>query len=105
MESKLPTKPANRLEMDTFYRIVASLDSMLKGEEDLKARAHLIPGGWRDLRACAALMDKLEGGVPFPVRLNNTEQGLFLEGYYHQMRDKFRRIEEAKQNKENSEEA
>ena len=56
-------------------------------------------------KAIAALMDKLEGGVPFPVRLNNTEQGLFLEGYYHQMRDKFRRIEEAKQNKENSEEA
>lgn len=60
MAEKLPTKPANRLEMDTFYRIVASLDSMLKGQDDLKARAHLIPGGgWRDLRACAALMDKL----------------------------------------------
>lgn len=62
-------------------------------------------GNVADARLIAALMDKLEGGVPFPVRLNNTEQGLFLEGYYHQMRDKFRRIEEAKQNKENSEEA
>ena len=63
MEGKLPTKPSNRLEMDTFYRIVASLDSLLKGEEDLKARAHLIPGGWRDLRACAALMNKLVGNL------------------------------------------
>ena len=36
---QIATKPANRLEMDTFYRLVASLDSMLKGEDDLKARA------------------------------------------------------------------
>ena len=59
VKTVLTTKPANRLEMDTFYRIVASLDSMIKGQDDLKVRAHLIPGGWRDLRACAALMDKL----------------------------------------------
>ena len=55
----LPTKPANRLETDTFYRIVSSLNSLLLAQDDLKARAHLIPGGWRDLRACLALMEKL----------------------------------------------
>ena len=54
----LPTKPANRLETDTFYRIVSSLNSLLLAQDDLKARAHLIPGGWRDLRACMALMEK-----------------------------------------------
>ena len=47
----LPTKPANRLETDTFYRIVSSLNSLLLAQDDLKTRAHLIPGGWRDLRA------------------------------------------------------
>ena len=55
----LPTKPANRLETDTFYRIVSSLNSLLLAQDDLKARAHLIPGGWRDLRACLSLMEKL----------------------------------------------
>ena len=55
----LPTKPANRLETDTFYRIVSSLNSLLLAQDDLKARAHLIPGGWRDLRACLALEEKL----------------------------------------------
>lgn len=55
----LPTKPANRMETDTFYRIVSSLNSLLLAQDDLKARAHLIPGGWRDLRACMALMEKL----------------------------------------------
>lgn len=60
---QIATKPANRLEMDTFYRLVASLDSMLKGEDDLKARAHLIPGGWRDLRLCAVLLNKLVGNM------------------------------------------
>lgn len=62
-------------------------------------------GNVADAKLIAALMDKLEGGVPFPVRLNNTEQGLFFEGYYHQVRDKYRRMEEAKQNKANNEEA
>ena len=55
----LPTKPANRLETDTFYRIVSSLNSLLLAQDDLKARAHLSPGGWRDLRACLSLMEKL----------------------------------------------
>lgn len=43
-------------------------------------------------RNIRGLIDKLEGGVPFPARLNNTEQGLFLEGYYHQTQDKFDKI-------------
>lgn len=37
-----------------------------------------------DVKLIGALIDKLEGGAPFPARLNNTEQGLFLEGYYQQ---------------------
>ena len=55
----MPTKPANQLEMDTFYRLAASAHTLKSFHEDLKARAQMIPGGWRDLRACAALMDKL----------------------------------------------
>ena len=47
-----------------------------------------------------ALIDMLEGGKPFPVRLNNTEQGLFLEGYYQQVQKNFRTAKESKQNKE-----
>lgn len=56
-------------------------------------------GSVADAKLIATLMDKLEGGVPFPARLNNTEQGLFLLGYYHQTQKKFRDIEEAKNNK------
>ena len=54
----LPTKPANRLEMDTFYRLAASAHTLKSFHEDLKVRAQMIPGGWRDLRACVALMEK-----------------------------------------------
>ena len=57
-------------------------------------------GSVQDAKLIAELMDKLEGGVPFPARLDNTEQGLFLEGYYHQTQKKFRDIAEAKKNKE-----
>lgn len=59
MEGKLPTKPANRLEMDTFYRLAAATYTLKSYHEDLKTRTKMIPGGWRDLRACVALMDKL----------------------------------------------
>lgn len=57
-------------------------------------------GSIGDAKLIASLIDKLEGGVPFPARLNNTEQGLFLEGYYHQVQKKFRDIEKAKQDRE-----
>lgn len=56
-------------------------------------------GSIGDAKLIASLIDKLEGGVPFPARLSNTEQGLFLEGYYHQVQKKFRDIEKAKQEK------
>ena len=57
-------------------------------------------GSIGDAKLIASLIDKLEGGVPFPARLDNTEQGLFLEGYYHQVQKKFRDIEKAKQERE-----
>ena len=64
------------------------------------ANHHLAKSGSvADAKLIAALMDKLEGGVPFPARLDNTEQGLFLLGYYHQTQKKFRDIEEAKNKK------
>lgn len=64
------------------------------------ANHHLAKSGSvADAKLIATLMDKLEGGVPFPARLNNTEKGLFLLGYYHQTQKKFRDIEEAKNNK------
>ena len=53
-------------------------------------------GSVADSRLIATLMDKLDGGAPFPTRLGNTEQGLFLLGYYHQTQKKFRDIEQAK---------
>lgn len=57
-------------------------------------------GSVSDAKLIASLIDKLEGGVSFPARLSNTEQGLFLEGYYHQTQKKFRDIEQRKQEKE-----
>lgn len=57
-------------------------------------------GSVSDAKLIASLIDKLEGDVPFPARLNNTEQGLFLEGYYHQTQKKFRDIEQRNQEKE-----
>ena len=59
------------------------------------------PGaGIRIENRIGALIDMLEGGKPFPVRLNNTEQGLFLEGYYQQVQKNFRTAKENKINKE-----
>ena len=57
-------------------------------------------GNVGDAKLIASLIDKLEGGVSFPARLNNTEQGLFLEGYYHQTQKKFRDIEQRQKEKE-----
>ena len=62
-------------------------------------------GSVADAKLIASLMDKLEGGIPFPARLDNTEQGLFLLGYYHQAQKKFKDIEEAKNNKKDNTEA
>ena len=59
MADKRETKPANRMEMDTFYRLAAATYTLKSYHEDLKTRTKMIPGGWRDLRACVALMDKL----------------------------------------------
>ena len=53
-----------------------------------------------DVKLIAQLVDRLEGGVPFPVRLNNTEQGLFLEGYYHQSQKFYNDAQKAKNDKE-----
>ena len=46
----LPKKRANRREIDAFYLMAASLSAFLTCEEDLKARAKMIPGGWCTLR-------------------------------------------------------
>ena len=61
------------------------------------ANHHLAKSGSvADAKLIAALMDKLEGGVPFPARLDNTEQGLFLLGYYHQTQKKIQRYRRSK---------
>ena len=57
-------------------------------------------GSVADEKLIEELLDKLEGGKPFPSRLNNVEQGLFLEGYYHQVQKKFRDIENNKKKEE-----
>ena len=57
-------------------------------------------GSVADEKLIGELLDKLEGGKPFPSRLNNVEQGLFLEGYYHQVQKKFRDIENNKKKEE-----
>mgnify|MGYP000884383924 FL=1 len=45
------------------------------------------------------LLNKLEGGKPFPARLDNTEQGLFLLGYYHETQKMFDDIQSSKEKK------
>ena len=55
----LPVKHANRFEMDAFYKLCAMRNTLGMAKEDLKSRARMIPGGWRDLCACSALTGKL----------------------------------------------
>lgn len=50
----LPTKRANRQETDAYYLLCAGLDALFEAEDNLQARAKLIPGGWRDLRLARA---------------------------------------------------
>lgn len=55
----LPVKHANRFEMDAFYKLSAMRNTLGMAKEDLKGRASMIPGGWRDLCACSAITGKL----------------------------------------------
>ena len=43
------------------------------------------PGYFEKLKG--QLIDKLDGGTPFPAALNMKEQGQFIIGYYHQIQD------------------
>jgi len=45
------------------------------------------------------LLNKLDGGTPFPARLDNTDQGLFLLGYYHETQKRFNNIKIYKEKK------
>lgn len=56
---KLPKKRARREEIDTFYLFAAAMSAMLDAERDLKSRAQMIPGGWRDLRMIRTRMENL----------------------------------------------
>ena len=51
-------------------------------------------GSISDAQLIASLIDKLEGGVPFPARLSNTEQGAVPRGYYHQVQKKLKAKQE-----------
>lgn len=57
-------------------------------------------GSVADEKLIGELLDKLDGSKPFPARLSIVEQGLFLEGYYHQVQKKFRDIENNKKKEE-----
>ena len=56
---KLPKKRARREEIDTFYLLSAAMSAVLDAERDLKSRAQMIPGGWRDLRMIRTRMENL----------------------------------------------
>jgi len=49
------------------------------------------------------LLNKLDGGTPFPARLDNTDQGLFLLGYYHETQKRFNNIKIYKEKNKNTE--
>lgn len=55
----LPKKRANRKEIDAFYILAAATSAVMTVEEDLNARAQLIPGGWRDVRMLVSKMQNL----------------------------------------------
>lgn len=78
------------LQMATYHI------AKLKKNEDKRKQA----AGIAIENRIGALIDMLEGGAPFPVRFNNTEQGLFIEGYYQQVQKGFRDANENKRNKE-----
>lgn len=46
----LPTKKANRAEIDSFNYLCACITDLEEGEKTLRKRLDLIPGGWRDYR-------------------------------------------------------
>lgn len=55
----LPKKRANRKEIDAFYMLAAATSAVMTVEEDLEARAKLVPGGWRDVRLLRSKMQNL----------------------------------------------
>lgn len=59
----VPTKRANRDEIDAYYLMAAALSAMMTAEEKLKTRARLMPGGWRNLRLIRVLLEKLVLGM------------------------------------------
>lgn len=54
-------------------------------------------------RKIRELLDKLDGGTAFPARLDNTDQGLFLLGYYHETQKMFDEIKAYKEKNKNTE--
>lgn len=57
--ANLPTKPANRAEIDAYNFLCASLTDLLEAQETMEKRAKLIPGGWRNLRMISAVLENL----------------------------------------------
>lgn len=59
----LPKKAANRAEVDAYYMLDAFRQKLHKIAPDIEKRAHLVPGGWRDIRLMQSKMDNLMLGL------------------------------------------
>ena len=55
----LPTRRANRKNIDAFYVLAAAMHSLLQAQIDLEPHVKLVPGGWRDLRMMVSKMQNL----------------------------------------------
>lgn len=56
---KLPTKPANRAEVDGFNYLSACVTDLEFAQEHMEKRIRLIPDGWREFRMIQARLEQL----------------------------------------------
>ena len=59
MKDKLPTIRANSKELEQIFTMFAAAQELEHAERTMERRVRAIPNGWRNLRLCRSLLDKL----------------------------------------------
>ena len=58
-EKRLPTIRANSKELDQIFTMFAAAQELEHAEKYMERRVRAIPNGWRNLRLCRTLLDRL----------------------------------------------
>lgn len=58
-DKKLPTIRANSKELNQIFTMFAAAQELEHTEKTMERRVRAIPNGWRNLRLCRTLLDKL----------------------------------------------